>query len=121
MGRTLLWMGIQAAVFAGGLWFESKLANDLGEAFNVVRGSLFGLFGALVVTAIWFDAVPRMVGFFRRMFSGPAPADVEPTPIGGVPAIGSDDCEAGSEGRRLTASARRGGDQPKLVSGRRIS
>lgn len=116
-----MWMLIQAAVFAGGMWFEFKLSSDLGEQFNLVRGSVFDIFGALAVTALSVDAIPRLIGWFRRMVSPPVTVarDIDTGPIG-FPAISADDGQASREGQRLAAPGRGGRDVPKITSNRQI-
>jgi hypothetical protein len=118
----LIWMLIQAAVFGAGMWMEFDMSGELHQEPNLVRGAFFGFIGAFTITVLWFDTLPRLIGWYRRMFSParPIPRDVDAGPLSVFPAIGSDDGEAGGEREHLIAPPRRGGDGPKLIGSSRI-
>jgi len=121
MARKLTWMGIQAAMFALAALMQWDMARETGQPFNFGGWLLFGFIGAFGVTALWFDARPRLVAWVRRMVS-PPPAvlrDANPGPIG-FPAVTGHDGQPGREGQGLVTSGRGRGDGPKVISGGRV-
>lgn len=119
--KHLLWMLIQTILFAGGIWVEFDMAREESRDPNLIRGAITGAIGAFAVTALCVDAIPRLIGWFRRMVLPPVTVarDVDPGPIG-FPAIESDGREAGREGQSLAAPGRGGRNVAKLTSNRRI-
>lgn len=119
--NTLIWMGIQAAMFAAAFWMQWEMSRETGKPFSFAGFLFFGFIGAFGVTALWFDARPRLLAWFRRMVS-PPPAVLRDVDAGAfsVPAITSQDREAGRQGERLIAAGGSGSDGPKLTGSRRV-
>jgi hypothetical protein len=121
--KVLIWMIIQAAAFACGIWLEIDVARETGQPPNFLRGAIIGIIAAFAITALCVDAIPRLIAWTRRMFSPPVSVtrDVNPPrAVSGLPAIETDGGQPGRQGERLIASDRSSRDLPKLAGDRRI-
>jgi len=116
--NTIIWMAIQAAVFAAAMLMERDMSREAGEPFNVARGTFFGLIGAFGVTALWVDARPRLWAWIKRMIS-PRRVDVDAR-AAGLPAVDADHRETGRQGQRLGGPDRSLRDLSERGGSRRI-